>query len=68
MVIANAKSRRVSPPNRSMATTGMSVDSVVLMVRTKTWLIEWLAMVMNVQRMSDWFMLSLMRWNTTTVS
>ena len=66
--MAKAKSRSVSPPNSSMATTGMSVDSVVLIVRTNTWLMEWFAMVMNVHLMSVFCMLSLMRWNTTTVS
>ena len=51
-----------------MANTGMNEVSVVLMVRMNTWFMEWLAMVMKVQRMSSPFMLSLMRWNTTTVS
>ena len=51
-----------------MASTGMSEVSVVLMVRTSTWLMEWFAIVMNVHLMSSDCMLSLMRWNTTTVS
>ena len=66
--MANAKSLSVSPPNSSMASTGMSEVSVVLMVRTSTWLMEWFAIVMNVHLMSVSFMLSLMRWNTTTES
>ena len=68
MTMANAKSLSVSPPNSSMASTGMSEVSVVLMVRTSTWLMEWFAIVMNVHLMSSDCMLSLMRWNTTTVS
>ena len=68
MAMANAKSLRVSPPKNNMASTGMSEVSVVLMVRTSTWLMEWFAMVMKVHLMSSPFMLSLMRWNTTTVS
>ena len=68
MDMANAKSFRVSPPNSSIANTGMNEVSVVLIVRMNTWLIEWFAMVMKVQRMLSAFMLSLMRWNTTTVS
>ena len=68
MAMAKAKSFSVSPPNKSIANTGMNEVSVVLMVRMNTWFMEWLAMVMKVQRMSSPFMLSLMRWNTTTVS
>ncbi len=68
MTMANAKSLSVSPPNSSMASTGMSEVSVVLMVRMNTWLMEWFAIVMKVHLMSASFMLSLMRWNTTTVS
>ena len=68
IAMANAKSRSVSPPNSSIANTGMNDESVVLIVRMNTWLIEWFAIVMNVQRMLSAFMLSLMRWNTTTVS
>ena len=68
MAMANAKSLSVSPPKNSMASTGMSDVSVVLMVRTSTWLMEWFAIVMNVHLMSSPRMLSLMRWNTTTVS
>ena len=66
--MANAKSFSVSPPNSSMASTGISEVSVVLTVRTSTWLMEWFAIVMNVHLMSSDCMLSLMRWNTTTVS
>ena len=46
----------------------MSDVSVVLTVRTSTWFTEWFAIVMKVHLMSSPFMLSLMRWNTTTVS
>ena len=68
MAMAKAKSFSVSPPNRSIANTGMNEVSVVLIVRTNTWLMEWFAIVMNVHFTSSAFMLSLTRWNTTTVS
>ena len=68
MVIANAKSFSVSPPNSSMATTGTSCAIEVFMVRMITWLSERFAIVMNEHLPSSDFMFSLMRWNTTTLS
>ena len=45
MVMANAKSFSVSPPNSSMNRTGMSEVTVVLIERVNTWFTEWFAMV-----------------------
>ena len=66
--MANAKSFSVSPPNRSMATTGMSEVMDVFSERMSTSLTEWFAMVANVHFTESSFMFSLMRWNATTVS
>ena len=66
--MASAKSFSVSPPKRSIATTGMSEVIDVFIERIRTSLIEWFAMDMKVHLMDSSFMFSLMRWNTTTVS
>ena len=66
--MASAKSFSVSPPNSSIATTGMSEVIEVLSERTRTSFTEWFAMVAKVHFTESSFMFSLMRWNTTTVS
>ncbi len=66
--MAKAKSFSVEEPNSNMNKTGISEVNVVFKERMNTWLMEWLAMVINVTFADVSCMLSFTRWNTTTVS